>query len=55
MNALDGRARGQPRSARQTDDEAASGAAPATNDLLASRIKIRSLNFMRGRTFLNSS
>jgi PhoH-like ATPase len=25
----------------------------ATNDLLASRIKIRSLNFMRGRTFLN--
>lgn len=25
----------------------------ATNDLLVSRIKIRSLNFMRGRTFLN--
>ena len=25
----------------------------ATNDLLQSRIKIRSLNFMRGRTFLN--
>ncbi len=25
----------------------------ATNDLLAHRIKIRSLNFMRGRTFLN--
>ncbi len=25
----------------------------ATNDLLTSRIKIRSLNFMRGRTFLN--
>ena len=25
----------------------------ATNDLLNSRIKIRSLNFMRGRTFLN--
>ncbi len=25
----------------------------ATNDLLATRIKIRSLNFMRGRTFLN--
>ncbi len=25
----------------------------ATNDLLASRIKIRSLNFMRGRTFLS--
>jgi PhoH-like ATPase len=25
----------------------------ATNDLLASRIKVRSLNFMRGRTFFN--
>ncbi|MFK7958183.1 MAG: PhoH family protein [Lysobacterales bacterium] len=25
----------------------------ATNDMLASRIKIRSMNFMRGRTFLN--
>ena len=25
----------------------------ATNDLLRSRIKVRSLNFMRGRTFLN--
>ena len=25
----------------------------ATNDILATRIKIRSLNFMRGRTFLN--
>ena len=25
----------------------------ATNDLLAKRVKIRSLNFMRGRTFLN--
>ena len=25
----------------------------ATNDLLQQRIKIRSLNFMRGRTFLN--
>ena len=25
----------------------------ATNDLLANRIKVRSLNFMRGRTFLN--
>jgi PhoH-like ATPase len=25
----------------------------ATNDLLRNRIKIRSLNFMRGRTFLN--
>lgn len=25
----------------------------ATSDLLSKRIKIRSLNFMRGRTFLN--
>jgi PhoH-like ATPase len=25
----------------------------ATNDLLANRVKIRSLNFMRGRTFIN--
>ncbi len=25
----------------------------ATNDLLANKIKIRALNFMRGRTFLN--
>ena len=25
----------------------------ATNDLLANRVKVRSLNFMRGRTFLN--
>ena len=25
----------------------------ATNDLLKNRIKVRSLNFMRGRTFLN--
>jgi len=25
----------------------------ATNDLLASRVKVRALNFMRGRTFLN--
>jgi PhoH-like ATPase len=30
-----------------------SWARQATNDLLASRIKIRSLNFMRGRTFLS--
>jgi len=32
--------------------EAGAWARQATNDLLASRIKIRSLNFMRGRTFL---
>ncbi|HTK95384.1 MAG TPA: PhoH family protein, partial [Terriglobales bacterium] len=35
-----------------TDDHGAWGRG-ATNDLLASRIKIRSMNFMRGRTFLN--
>ncbi|MBC7657008.1 MAG: PhoH family protein [Frankiaceae bacterium] len=35
-----------------TDDQGAWGRG-ATNDLLASRIKIRSMNFMRGRTFLN--
>jgi PhoH-like ATPase len=29
------------------------GFLPGTNDLLASRIKIRSMNFMRGRTFLS--
>jgi PhoH-like ATPase len=36
----------------QGQDTGAWGRA-ATNDLLRSRIKIRSLNFMRGRTFLN--
>ena len=35
-----------------TDDHGTWGRG-ATNDLLASRIKIRSMNFMRGRTFLN--
>jgi len=34
-------------------EEGGSWGRQATNDLLASRIKIRSLNFMRGRTFLN--
>jgi PhoH-like ATPase len=33
--------------------ESSSWAKAATNDLLASRIKIRAMNFMRGRTFLN--
>lgn len=33
--------------------DSSSWAKAATNDLLASRIKIRSMNFMRGRTFLN--
>lgn len=35
------------------NEEAGEWGKQATNDLLASRIKIRSLNFMRGRTFLN--
>jgi PhoH-like ATPase len=34
------------------NSEGGSWGRAATNDLLASRIKIRSLNFMRGRTFL---
>jgi PhoH-like ATPase len=34
-------------------EEGGSWGRAATNELLASRIKIRSLNFMRGRTFLN--
>jgi PhoH-like ATPase len=35
------------------NDEAGEWGKQATNDLLANRIKIRSMNFMRGRTFLN--
>jgi PhoH-like ATPase len=35
------------------NEEGGSWGRAATNDLLRSRIKIRSLNFMRGRTFLN--
>ncbi|HEX5476294.1 MAG TPA: PhoH family protein, partial [Burkholderiales bacterium] len=34
-------------------EEGGSWGRQATNDLLRNRIKIRSLNFMRGRTFLN--
>ncbi|MBL1143066.1 MAG: PhoH family protein [Proteobacteria bacterium] len=34
-------------------DESGDWERAATNDLLSKRIKIRSLNFMRGRTFLN--
>ena len=37
----------------KTDVNAGEWGKQATNDLLQSRIKIRSLNFMRGRTFLN--
>jgi PhoH-like ATPase len=37
----------------KTDDEAGAWGRAATQDLIRSRIKIKSLNFMRGRTFLN--
>jgi len=37
----------------KTDASSGEWGRQATNDLLQSRIKIRSLNFMRGRTFLN--
>ena len=37
----------------QSPPEGGNWARAATNDLLASRIKIRAMNFMRGRTFLN--
>ena len=37
----------------KTDDEAGEWGRAATRDLIRSRIKIKSLNFMRGRTFLN--
>ena len=36
-----------------TGDDGGSWERQATSDLLASRIKVRSVNFMRGRTFLN--
>jgi len=37
----------------KTDDEAGEWGRPATRDLIRSRIKVKSLNFMRGRTFIN--
>ena len=37
----------------KTDDDAGDWGRAATRDLIRSRIKIKSLNFMRGRTFLN--
>ncbi len=37
----------------QSDDEGGEWGRAATRDLIRSRIKIKSLNFMRGRTFLN--
>jgi PhoH-like ATPase len=36
-----------------SDDEAGDWGRAATRDLIRSRIKVKSLNFMRGRTFLN--
>jgi PhoH-like ATPase len=37
----------------KTDDDAGEWGRAATRDLIRSRIKIKSLNFMRGRTFIN--
>jgi PhoH-like ATPase len=37
----------------KTDEEAGEWGRAATRDLMRSRIKIKSLNFMRGRTFIN--
>ena len=37
----------------KSDDDAGDWGRAATQDLIRSRIKIKSLNFMRGRTFLN--
>ena len=37
----------------KTDDSAGEWGRAATQDIIRSRIKIKSLNFMRGRTFLN--
>lgn len=37
----------------ESDDHGGDWGRAVTNDLLTSRIKIRALNFMRGRTFLN--
>src|ERR1700760_5028455 len=37
----------------KTDDDAGDWGRAATRDLIRTRIKIKSLNFMRGRTFLN--
>jgi PhoH-like ATPase len=37
----------------QSDDEAGEWGKAATRDLIRSRIKVKSLNFMRGRTFLS--
>jgi PhoH-like ATPase len=37
----------------KTDDETGDWGRAATRDLIRSRIKVKSLNFMRGRTFIN--
>jgi PhoH-like ATPase len=36
-----------------TDDEAGEWGRAATRDLIRSRLKVKSLNYMRGRTFIN--
>lgn len=38
---------------QQTDDSAGEWGRAATQDLMRTRIKVKSLNFMRGRTFIN--
>jgi len=38
---------------QQTDESAGEWGRAATQDLIRSRIKVKSLNFMRGRTFIN--
>jgi len=38
---------------QNTDEEAGEWGRAATRDLIRSRIKVKSLNFMRGRTFIN--
>ena len=38
---------------RAGDDDAGEWGRAATRDLIRSRIKVKSLNFMRGRTFIN--
>jgi hypothetical protein len=37
----------------KSDDDAGEWGRAATRDLIRSRIKVKSLNFMRGRTFIN--
>ncbi|KAI1690481.1 phoH-like protein [Ditylenchus destructor] len=52
-DAVDGRADRQPGSAGARRQHRRRVGSRGTNDLVRSKIKIKSLNFMRGRTFLN--